>query len=58
MLILAYFAEGTVRVYTDQGMSGLLALAEVLLTSVFFIAAIAHVRAGRPVRSATPAGSA
>ena len=58
MLILAYFAEGTVRAYTDQGMSGLLALAEVVLTSVFFIAAIAHVRAGRPVRSATPAGSA
>lgn len=58
MLILAYFAEGTVRAYTDPGMSGLLALGEVALTSVFFIAAIAHVRASRPVRSASPAGSA
>lgn len=58
MLILAYFAEGTVRAYGDPGLSGLLALAEVALTSLFFIAAIAHVRASRAVRSASPAGSA
>lgn len=51
MLILAYFAEGTVRAYTDQGMSGLLALAEIALSVLFFVAAIAHVRAGRAVRS-------
>ena len=51
MLILAYFAEGTVRAYTDQGISGLLALAEIALSSLFFVAAIAHVRAGRAVKS-------
>ncbi len=58
MLILAYFAEGTVRAYGDQGMSGWLALAEVVLTGIFFIAAIAHVRASRAIRPATSAGSA
>ncbi|MFZ9195713.1 MAG: DUF2069 domain-containing protein [Burkholderiales bacterium] len=51
MLILAYFAEGTVRAYTDQGVSGLLAFAEIALTSLFFVLAIAHVRASRAVRS-------
>lgn len=51
MLILAYFAEGTVRAYTDLGISGLLALAEIALSGLFFVAAIAHVRAGRAVKS-------
>ena len=51
MLILIYFAEGTVRAYSDQGMSGMLALAEIALTSLFFVLAIAHVRASRAVRS-------
>lgn len=51
MLILAYFAEGSVRAYTDQGMSGFLALSEIALSCLFFVAAIAHVRAGRVVRS-------
>lgn len=50
MLILAYFAEGTVRAYTDQGMSAMLALAEIALTSLFFVLAIAHVRVSRAVR--------
>ena len=51
MLIMAYFAEGTVRACTDQGVSGLLAFAEIALTSLFFVLAIAHVRASRAVRS-------
>jgi uncharacterized membrane protein len=47
MLILAYFAEGTVRAYSDSGLSGMLALAETVLATIFFIAVIAHVRARR-----------
>ena len=44
MLILAYFAEGAVRAWADHGLSAQLALAQTLLTVVFFIAAIAYVR--------------
>ncbi len=55
MLILAYFAEGSVRAYTDAGLSATLALAETALAIIFFIAAIAHVRALRASRSATAA---
>lgn len=51
MLILAYFAEGTVRAYSDTGLSGKLALAETALAVLFFVAAIAHVRACRAIRA-------
>jgi uncharacterized membrane protein len=51
MLILAYFAEGTVRAWGDQGLSGMLALAETALASLFFVMAIAYVRASRTVKS-------
>ncbi len=54
MLILAYFAEGTVRSYTESGMSGSLAAAETVLSVIFFIAAIGHVRAVRTAKSAAP----
>lgn len=47
MLILAYFAEGVVRAWSDRGLSAQLALAEVALTLVFFAAAIACIRAQR-----------
>lgn len=53
MLILAYFAEGVVRAWSDQGLSATLAIAEIALTVVYFTAAIACVRASRPVRSST-----
>lgn len=55
MLILAYFAEGTVRAYSDTGLSATLALFEVVLTAVYFVGAIAHVRACRAVKSAANA---
>lgn len=58
MLILAYFAEGIVRAWSEQGLSVGLAGAEILLSGVFFGAAIAHVRAGRIVRSAAPTTAA
>ena len=55
MLILIYFAEGTVRAYSDTGFGSMLALIEVLLTTVYFVSAIAYVRACRAVRSAAGA---
>lgn len=53
MLILAYFTEGVVRAWSDQGLSANLAVAEIVLSVVFFVAAIAWVRASRAVRSST-----
>ncbi len=53
MLILAYFTEGVVRAWSDQGLSANLALAEIVLSVVFFVAAIAWVRGSRAVRSST-----
>jgi uncharacterized membrane protein len=47
MLILAYFAEGAVRAWSDRGMSAHLALAETALALVCFTACIAYVRAAR-----------
>lgn len=47
MLILAYFIEGVVRAWSDTGMSASLAIAEIVLSLVFFSAAIAWVRASR-----------
>lgn len=54
MLILAYFSEGVVRAYTEQGLSARLAAAEIAMTTIFFSAAIAYVRAGRTVKSSAP----
>ncbi len=53
MLILAYFTEGVVRAWSDRGMSASLAIAEIVLSVVFFVAAIAWVRASRALRSST-----
>jgi uncharacterized membrane protein len=55
MLILAYFTEGVVRAWSDRGMSAGLATAEVALSVLFFVAAIARVRATRIIRPATTA---
>lgn len=44
MLILIYFAEGAVRAYTDRGLSAGLALAECVLSVIFFTSAILYVR--------------
>ena len=58
MLILAYFAEGAVRAYTEQGLSGSLALAEITLTVLFFGIAVAYVRASSGLKPATPGTTA
>ena len=47
MLILAYFAEGAVRAWSDQGLSARLALAETVLALVFFSSCIVYVSSAR-----------
>jgi uncharacterized membrane protein len=47
MLVLAYFAEGSVRAYTEQGVAAALASVELVLALAFFVAAIAYVRLAR-----------
>jgi uncharacterized membrane protein len=44
MLILAYFAEGATRAWSENGLSQALALAEVALSLAFFAAALAYAR--------------
>ncbi|HEY0562173.1 MAG TPA: DUF2069 domain-containing protein [Methylophilus sp.] len=44
MLILFYFTEGTVRAWSDQGLSAWLAVAEVLLSVVFFACSIYYAK--------------
>ena len=47
LLILAYFAEGATRAWADSGMARTLALAEVVLSLVFFAAAVSYARLTR-----------
>lgn len=47
MLILAYFAEGAMRAFADTGTSAALALAEALLSLVFFASAVLYARLTR-----------
>ncbi len=44
MFILFYFVEGVVRAWSDKGLSAVFALVEVVLTVIFFIAAILYAR--------------
>jgi uncharacterized membrane protein len=44
MLILAYFLEGAVRAYTEQGRAANLASVELALAFAYFVLAIAYVR--------------
>ena len=47
MLILAYFAEGIVRVYSEAGTASLLAAGEIALSALFFAASVAYARLTR-----------
>lgn len=47
MFILLYFTEGVVRAWSDTGLSGQLALAEIVLTIIFFICTIFYARLTR-----------
>jgi uncharacterized membrane protein len=49
MLILAFVAEGSVRAWSDHGLSAALALAQLILAVVFFSSAVTYARlAGAP----------
>src|SRR5688572_10119104 len=45
MLILAYFAEGATRAWSEHGLSRALAFLEVTLSLVYFVAAVSYARA-------------
>ena len=45
MLILAYFAEGATRAWSDKGLSQTLAFGEIGLSVLFFAAAVIYARA-------------
>ena len=44
LLILAYFAEGATRAWAERGAGQTLAFAEVVLSLVFFAAAVSYAR--------------
>ena len=44
MLILIYLAEGSVRAYTDSGVSAWLAYAEITLVCIFFLCSLLYLR--------------
>ncbi|MFH1819053.1 MAG: DUF2069 domain-containing protein [Pseudomonadota bacterium] len=48
MLMLAYFTEGVVRAWSDTGLSAWLAGGEIVLTVVFFFAAIYYAKFSGP----------
>ena len=47
MFILAYVAEGSVRAWSDHGLSATLALAQTVLALVFFASAVTYARLAR-----------
>jgi len=47
LLILAYFAEGVMRAWAERGTSQLLAALEIVLSVVFFAAAVLYARLTR-----------
>ncbi len=51
MLILAYFAEGVVRAWSERGLGQQLAAMEVALSIVYFASAVAYARLTRPAAS-------
>lgn len=50
MFILLYFTEGVVRAWSDQELSARLAMAEVVLSVLFFVCAIFYARLTRQSR--------
>jgi uncharacterized membrane protein len=47
MLILAYLAEGITRTWSERGAAQMLAAAEIVLSLVFFAAAVSYARLTR-----------
>jgi len=56
MFVLAYFAEGAVRAWAERGLSQTLACAEIALSVIFFVSAVAYSKRTR--LSAAAAGTA
>ena len=52
MFVLFYFTEGVVRGWSDKGLTQALAMCEVALTAVFFIAAIYYAKLTAPSKLA------
>jgi uncharacterized membrane protein len=52
MLILAYFAEGTMRAWSESGIARWLSSTECVVSLVFFCATVAYARLTRPPKSA------
>lgn len=50
MLILAYFAEGVVRAWSEHGLSRNAAVGEIVLSLIFFASAVAYARLTRAPR--------
>jgi uncharacterized membrane protein len=48
MLILAWFAEGAMRAWSEHGAARTLACAEIFLSLAFFASTVAYARLGRP----------
>ena len=55
MLVLAYFAEGVVRAWSERGASQTLAFLEIALSTAFFAAVVAYSRLTRPPLNARAA---
>jgi uncharacterized membrane protein len=51
MLIFAYFTEGVVRAWSERGSGQAMAVAEIVLSLVFFTAAVCYARFTRFTRS-------
>lgn len=59
LMVWLYFTEGVVRAYSDKAPGNYLALAEVALCSVLFVACVLHVRLRqRYAKAATPVDTA
>ena len=56
MLALAYFVEGTMRAWSERGLSQWLAAAELSLSVVFFASAVGYARLTRPTRDPAQRG--
>jgi uncharacterized membrane protein len=50
MLVLAYFAEGVVRAWSERGAAQALAGAEIALSLIFFAAAVSYAHATKTRR--------
>jgi len=51
MLVLAWFAEGVMRAWSERGTSQWLAAAEIALSLAFFAAAVSYARLTRPLKA-------